>query len=83
MNDTERLNFLVSNDLNLINDDAGRWACVSDGIQNVPDDETAGDINSTFFIEKHQWKKSIREAIDYMYERIEKYKEENKEEHDG
>lgn len=47
MNDTERLNFLVSNDLNLINDDAGRWACVSDGIQNVPDDETAGDINST------------------------------------
>jgi hypothetical protein len=66
MIDTERLNWLEANDAySLINDDNGHWACVSDGMQNVPMDTEACDIQTTFFIEKDQWQNTIREAIDF------------------
>ena len=64
MNDTERLNWLEEQDCySLISDDDGRWACVVDGIQNIPEEEPS-DIVTSFFIEKEEWKDSIREAID-------------------
>ena len=74
--DTERLNWLQDHDaFSLVNDDNQHWACVSDGIQNVPMDNEACDIETTFFIEKDQWKGSIREAIDYAIEQYEIYEE--------
>lgn len=66
MTDTERLNWLEEHDAySLICDDNRHWACVSDGMQNVPMDDKTCDIHTTFFIEKDRWKNSIREAIDY------------------
>lgn len=47
----------------LVSDDAGHWCVTYDGMQNVPVDPPQ-DIQTTFFIEKDQWKKSVREAID-------------------
>ena len=46
----------------LISDDAGNWAVSGEGFQNVPLDPPQ-DIETTFFIEKEQWKPSIREAL--------------------
>ena len=67
MTDTERLNWLEKNyAYALVNDDNGHWACVSDGLQNVPMSKEATDIDATFFIKKDDWKDSIREAIDYV-----------------
>lgn len=64
MTDTERLDWLSQQDgYALVSDDAGRWAVVSDGMQNLPDDEPA-DIQTLFFIEANKWKPSVREAID-------------------
>ena len=66
MTDTERLNWLENNQAySLINDDNGHWACVSDGVQSVPMGDDPCDVQTAFFIEKDQWKHSIREAIDY------------------
>jgi hypothetical protein len=48
----------------IINDDAGRWAVTGDGMQNVPCNDNAIDINTTFFVEADKWRDSIREAID-------------------
>jgi hypothetical protein len=62
--DTERLDWLSTQDgYALVSDDGGRWAVVTDGMQNVPDDEPA-DIQTMFFIEAAKWKPSVREAID-------------------
>lgn len=75
--DKERLTWLEDNEaFSLINDDNGHWACVSDGIQNVPMDDETCDIQTTFFIEKDRWKGSIREAIDYAIEQYGIYGEE-------
>ena len=64
MNDTERLNWLEKSDgFALISDDFGHWACVTDGVQNVPDSVPA-DISTTFWIEKHEWESTIRKAVD-------------------
>jgi len=46
----------------LLNDDAGHWAVSGEGMQNVPIDPPC-DIHTTFFVEKSQWKKTVREAI--------------------
>lgn len=70
MKDKDRFNFLEKEEFNLINDDYGRWACVSEGVQNVPDTDKPTDIYTTFFIEAHHWRGSIREAIDYTMELI-------------
>lgn len=72
MTDTERLNWLEKNNaFSLVNDDNGHWACVADGMQNVPMDESACDIQTTFFIEKDLWQDSIREAIDFAIKKFE------------
>jgi len=64
LSDTERLDWLEKHQgFALISDDNKHWACVCDGMQNIPE-SWPGDIQTTFFIEKKQWKKSIRKAID-------------------
>ena len=63
--DTDRLDWLATRSgVALVNDDAGRWAVVADGAQNVPDLEHPIDIDTTFFIEAAKWQPTIREAID-------------------
>ncbi len=72
MNDKKRLNWLEKQDgLGLISDDAGRWAISTGGVQNMPDPNNPIDIASTFFVEKQEWKSTIREAIDYAIKQIE------------
>lgn len=61
--DTDLLDFLESCEgAALISDDAGNWAVSGDGVQNIPDDPPQ-DISTCFFIEKDQWRPSVREAI--------------------
>lgn len=47
----------------LVSDDCGHWAVATDGMQNVPK-KTPADIQTTFFIMKNEWKKTIRAAIE-------------------
>lgn len=47
---------------NLLNDDGGRWALTSDVYQSVPE-KYPSDIESSFYVKKEYWKKSIREAV--------------------
>jgi len=62
--DKERIDWLEKEQGSaLVSDDAKHWAVVCDGFQNVPMN-TPSDIQTTFFIKKKEWKKSIREAID-------------------
>jgi len=61
--DTERLDWLEKHQFALVSDDNKHWACVCDGFQSIPSDYPT-DIQTSFFIEKKQWKKSIRKAID-------------------
>ena len=62
--DTELLEWLESSTgYCLVSDDNGHWACVCDGIQNVPMGEDTEDIATSFWIEKDKWKNTIREAI--------------------
>ena len=68
MKDKERLDWLEKNQgYALVSDDFGHWVCVCSGMQNVPD-KTPDDIHTSFFIEKNEWKKTIREAIDFAVE---------------
>jgi len=46
----------------LVSDDAGNWAVSTSGDQNVPM-EPPQDISTTFFIEAHEWKPTIAEAL--------------------
>ena len=65
MTDTERLDWLKKQSgVALVNDDFGHWEVTFDGCQNVPI-KTPADIWTTFFIKKKDWKKSIRNAIDF------------------
>ena len=65
MTDTERINWLESQyGWGLISDDNGRFACVFEGIQNVPDEGKPFDLVSNFFIKKEHFKPTVREAID-------------------
>jgi hypothetical protein len=68
MTDTELLDYLEEKSKLgwcpcLLNDDAGHWAVVEDGMQNVPLDPLY-DIETTFWVEKHQWKNTVREALE-------------------
>ena len=76
MNDTERLNWLERQEgCGLISDDFGRWAVSVEGVQDVPDDPgQPSDINTAFFVEKHQWHPSIRAAIDAAIKRRQSYR---------
>ena len=53
----------------LINDDAGHWAISESGAQEVIYDEP-NDLNTTFFIEKKDWKNTVREAVLHFYTNI-------------
>ncbi len=48
----------------LINDDNGRWAVAFSGFQNAVCGKEAQDVQSTFFVEAKQWRRTIRQAID-------------------
>jgi hypothetical protein len=71
MNDTELIDWLETQEGSaLISDDFGHWAVSGTGMQNVPENPP-DDIQTTFFIEKHEWKKTIREAILAAYKEVE------------
>jgi hypothetical protein len=66
MNDTERLNWLEKQDGSaVINNDAGMWAFASDGFQNIEFESDAFDLESTWLVEKHAFKPTLRKAIDH------------------
>jgi hypothetical protein len=48
----------------IINDDNGHWAVTGDGMQNVVCGDEPQDVQTTFFVEAAQWRKTIREAIE-------------------
>lgn len=52
----------------LMYDDNGHFAVTADGFQTVVDGETA-DISMAVFIEKDDWKDSIREALYYFLDK--------------
>lgn len=56
--------------LNLLNDDNGHWAIVSDGTKKVVyGDDPQDDVETHFFffVEANQWKPTIQEAlIEYL-----------------
>jgi len=65
--DKERMDWLHKHSrsgIALINDDNGHWVVVADGAQNLPRGKAPCDINTTHFIEKRQWRKTVRGAID-------------------
>jgi len=53
----------------LINDDAGHWAISESGFQPVVMDEPI-EMDTTFFIEKEDWKNTVREAVVGFYDNI-------------
>lgn len=52
----------------LIFDDNGHWAVTSAGVQDVSLEEGPSDISTCFFIEAHEWKNTVREAVLYYLE---------------
>jgi hypothetical protein len=53
----------------VIHDDNGHWAVSGDGFQEVSLGLEPHSIPTTFFVEAHLWRSSIREAInDYLNE---------------
>jgi hypothetical protein len=64
MTDTDRLDWLEKQDgAGLVSDDAGHWAVATNGVQSAPMAPPC-DITTQFWIEKHEWRKTVREAID-------------------
>jgi hypothetical protein len=62
--DRDRLDWMEQQEgAGLISDDGGRWAVSETGMQNLPEEEPI-DISTSFFIQKDEWKPSVREAID-------------------
>jgi len=67
--DTQRLDWLEEQ-VNkgacpgLINDDNGHWAVSFNGMQNAVAGEQTADVWTAFHIEAHEWRNTIREAID-------------------
>jgi hypothetical protein len=62
--DEERLNWLSKQEgIGIISDDYGHWTATWTGIQTVSAKAPA-DISTSFWIEKHEWKKTLRGAID-------------------
>lgn len=63
--DKERIDWLEKQfGCALVNDDNGHWCVTWDGIQSVPLEEGPVDVSTTFWVERHQWRNSVREAID-------------------
>lgn len=66
--DTQRLDYFVASakrgfSFNIVNDDAGRWAVSDSGMQEVPEKGPI-DMCITHFVEKKQWRRTLRGAID-------------------
>lgn len=62
--DAELLDWLEKKDgYGLISDDEGRWAVSASGTQNLPDGSGAFDFSGEFFVERDDWRPTIREAI--------------------
>ena len=70
MTDTERIDWLEQQYGGaIISDDNGHWAFASDGFQNCPMKENeVFDLSSTFLVEKHAFKDTVRDAIDHAIE---------------
>ena len=65
MNDKKRIDWLEKQQGSaLVSDDHSHWVVATFGMQNLPK-KFPGDIDTSFFIKKKEWKKSIREAIDF------------------
>lgn len=63
MTDTELIDYLEKQEgVALISDDQGFWAVVDCGMQSI-DSNPPNDVSASFFIEKEEWKPSVREAI--------------------
>lgn len=64
--DRDRLDWLDSQyGCALVNDDDGMWAVAGDGVQNIRE---GGPLETTFYIEPEQFRRSTREAIDAAME---------------
>jgi len=64
MNDKQRIEWLQKQQGSaLVSDDFGHWAFATCGFQNIPQ-HPPGDIDTTFFIRKKEWHRTIRQAID-------------------
>ena len=65
----ELIHFLEENGdgCGLISDDAGHWAVLSSGFQNVPDNAPQ-DISTSFFVKADEWKPTIKEALQEFYD---------------
>lgn len=62
--DTERINWLNKQQGSaLVSDDHSHWVVATIGMQNIPK-KFPGDIDTSFFIKKDEWHKTIRQAID-------------------
>lgn len=62
--DAERLDWLEKAEgYAVVSDDAGHWAVVTSGMQTIPL-KAPGDLATSFFIKKKDWKKTVRKAID-------------------
>ena len=62
--DTDLINWLEKQfGIAVVSDDNGHWACVGDGFQTSPMGKQPQDIQTTFWIEKKQWRNSIRASI--------------------
>ncbi len=51
----------------IVSDDAGHWAAVTNGTQNIPDGYPA-DMWMSFHIKASEWKPTIAEALQAYYD---------------
>jgi len=62
MTDTELLDYVETQIIVILTDDAGNWAAVTPGLRDIP--EAPGeDIDVTITIPRGAWRKSLRGAI--------------------
>ena len=73
MTDKELLDWLDDEafGIALIHDDNQCWAVSGIGFQNVPENPP-DDMETTFFIEKSEWKSTAREALECAYKECHK-----------
>lgn len=51
----------------LISDDMGHWAVASFGMQTLPSNPPS-DVCTSFIVEAHEWKPTIREALEAYHQ---------------
>lgn len=47
----------------IINDDKGHWAVSDTGHQSIQPGPGPDNVDTSFYVEAHEWRKTIREAI--------------------